>query len=173
MKKDNHDELVLFIVGFIPVVWLGLKIAPYIHEELWNALPSISEAMDSPFSIVWCEDSLRTVGLLAVIYVCGIGIYLSNKRNYRRQEEYGSAKWANNRQVNRKYADRIFLKNKILSQNVRIGLDGKKHRRNLNTIVIGGSGAGKTRFYGKPNLMQCNTSFVVLDPNGKFRLDYF
>lgn len=171
MKKDNHDELVLFILGFIPVIWLGLITAPYVNEGLWNALPHVSEAMNSPFSIVWCEDSLRTVGLFIVIYVCGIGIYLSNKRNYRRQEEYGSARWANNKTVNKKYADKTFLQNKILSQNVRIGLDGKKHRRNLNSIIIGGSGAGKTRFYGKPNLMQCNTSFVVLDPKGELLRD--
>lgn len=171
MKKDNHDELVLFILGFIPVIWLGLITAPYVNEGLWNALPHVSEAMNSPFSIVWCEDSLRTVGLFIVIYVCGIGIYLSNKRNYRRQEEYGSARWANNKTVNKKYADKTFSQNKILSQNVRIGLDGKKHRRNLNSIIIGGSGAGKTRFYGKPNLMQCNTSFVILDPKGELLRD--
>lgn len=171
MRKDNQDELVLFILGFLPVIWLGLITAPYVNEGLWNALPHISEAMSSPFSIVWCDDSLRTVCLFVVIYICGIGIYLSNKRNYRRQEEYGSAKWANNKTVNKKYADKFFLKNKILSQNVRIGLDGKKHRRNLNSIIIGGSGAGKTRFYGKPNLMQCNTSFVVLDPKGELLRD--
>lgn len=171
MRKDNHDELVLFILGFLPVIWLGLINAPYVNEGLWNALPHISEAMSSPFSIVWCEDSLRTVSLFVVIYVCGIGIYLSNKRNYRRQEEYGSAKWANNKSVNKKYADKDFSKNKILSQNVRLGLDGKKHRRNLNSIIIGGSGAGKTRFYGKPNLMQCNTSFVCLDPKGELLRD--
>lgn len=171
MRKDNHDELVLFILGFLPIIWLGLITAPYINEGLWNALPHISIAMSSPFSIVWCDDSFRTVSLFIVIYVCGIGIYFSNKRNYRHQEEYGSAKWANNKTVNKKYADKDLTKNKILSQNVRIGLDGKKHRRNLNSIIIGGSGAGKTRFYGKPNLMQCNTSFVVLDPKGELLRD--
>ena len=57
--------------------------------------------------------------------------------------------------------------NKLLTQHVAIGLDGRKHRRNLNVLVIGGSGAGKTRFYCKPNLMQANTSFVVLDPKGE------
>lgn len=66
----------------------------------------------------------------------------------------------------KKYTEKDYYSNKILSQNVRIGLDGRRHRRNLNTLVIGGSGAGKTRFFGKPNLMQCNTSFVVLDPKG-------
>ena len=171
MRKDNHDGFVLFIIGFIPVVWLSLKIAPYIDGGLLNALPYISEAMNNPFSIVWSKDSLRTMCLFIVVYVCGMGIYLSNKRNYRRQEEYGSARWANNRSVNKKYANKNFSQNKILSQNVRIGLDGKKHKRNLNTIVIGGSGAGKTRFYGKPNLMQCNTSFVCLDPKGELLRD--
>ena len=92
-------------------------------------------------------------------------------KNYRRQEEYGSAKWANTSLANKKYAEKEYFKNKLLSQNVRIGLNGKKHRRNLNTIVIGGSGAGKTRFYGKPNIMQCNTSFVVLDPKGEILRD--
>ena len=94
-------------------------------------------------------------------------VYLSTMKNYRRTVEYGSAKWANALNVNRKYASKNYLENKLLSQNVRIGLNGKIHRRNLNTIVIGGSGAGKTRFYCKPNIMQCNTSFVVLDPKGE------
>lgn len=58
-----------------------------------------------------------------------------------------------------------------MTQNVCIGLNAKKHRRNLNTLVCGGSGAGKTRFYCKPNLMQCNTSFVILDPKGEILRD--
>ena len=108
MRKDNHDGFVLFIIGFIPVVWWSLKIAPYIDGGLLNALPYISEAMNSPFSIVWSKDSLRTMCLFIVVYVCGMGIYLSNKRNYRRQEEYGSARWANNRSVNKNMPIRIF-----------------------------------------------------------------
>lgn len=92
-------------------------------------------------------------------------------KNYRRKEEYGSAKWASTFQVNKKYANKKFLENKLFSRNFRLGLDGKKHRRNLNSLIIGGSGAGKTRFYGKPNIMQCNTSFVVLDPKGEILRD--
>ncbi len=94
----------------------------------------------------------------------GVGIYFSTRRNYRRGEEHGSAKWGDARAVCRKYRDKRPEENKLLTQSVRIRLDGRKHRRNLNTVVIGGSGAGKTRFYAKPNLMQANTSFVVLDP---------
>ena len=91
---------------------------------------------------------------------------------YRKGEEHGSAKWGNASQLSKKYADKNRYENIILTQNTRIGLDGRKHRRNLNVLVCGGSGAGKTRFYAKPNIMQANTSFVVLDPNGKEVLGY-
>lgn len=74
-------------------------------------------------------------------------------------------------QVNRKYADKVPTRNKILTQNVSVGLDGRKHRRNLNTLVCGGSGAGKTRFFAKPNLCQANSSYVVLDPKGELLRD--
>ena len=73
--------------------------------------------------------------------------------------------------LNKKYRDKDPSANKLLTQNVRIGLDGKKHRRNLNILVCGGSGAGKTRFFCKPNAMQCNTSFVILDPKGEIVRD--
>lgn len=172
MKKDNHTEEIIFLgILIIPVIWIALLIAPFIHKGLFNAMDDISNAFDNPFSITWCSDSLRTVAIFLLIYLLGVGIYLSSLRNYRKKEEYGSAKWGNTKQVNKKYADPNYFENKLLSQNVRIGLDGKKHRRNLNTIIIGGSGAGKTRFYGKPNIMQCNTSFVVLDPKGEILRD--
>lgn len=172
MKKDNHTEEIIFLgILIIPVIWIVLLIAPFIHKGLFNAMDDIFNAFDNPFSITWCSDSLRTVAIFLLIYLLGVGIYLSSLRNYRKKEEYGSAKWGNTKQVNKKYADPKYFENKLLSRNVRIGLDGKKHRRNLNTIIIGGSGAGKTRFYGKPNIMQCNTSFVTLDPKGEILRD--
>lgn len=172
MKKDNaYEELIFFLIGFIPIIWFAILFAPYMNQGLFEGVAHLNDALNNPFSFQWCDDTLRTISLFTIIYICCIGIYMSNKKNYRRQEEYGSAKWANKKSVNKKYADKDFTKNKILSENVRIGLDGKKHRRNLNTIVIGGSGAGKTRFYGKPNIMQCNTSYVVLDPKGEILRD--
>ena len=92
---------------------------------------------------------------------------MSEKKNYRNNEEYGSAKWGDVKMIDKKYANKNDLSNKILTQNIAMGLDGKIHRRNLNTLVIGGSGAGKTRFYAKPNIYQCNSSFVILDPKGE------
>lgn len=171
MRNDNKDVLIILGIFTIPVVWLALLIAPYINNGLIEALPYLTKAINDPFHITLCKNTLKTIFIFLLIYGIGIGIYFSTLRNYRRQEEYGSAKWGSASKVNKKYADKTYSQNKILSQNVRIGLDGKKHRRNLNTLVIGGSGAGKTRFYGKPNIMQCNTSFVILDPKGEILRD--
>ena len=126
---------------------------------------------NNPFHIVLCEDSVKTVLILLLCYGMGIGIYFSTQKNYRRREEHGSAKWGNAKTVDKKYRQSPFSDNKLMTQNVCIGLNSKKHRRNLNTLVCGGSGAGKTRFYCKPNLMQCNTSFVILDPKGEILRD--
>lgn len=136
-------------------------------KGLINAIPNLNEALNHPFQIQWTNSTLKTIDIFLIIYALAIGMYLSSAKNYRRTEEYGSAKWANPNTVCKKYANKDYFTNKVFSQNVRMGLDGKKHRRNLNTVVIGGSGAGKTRFYAKPNIMQCNTSFVVLDPKGE------
>lgn len=167
MRKDKQVELVFYFVGAVFIAWLSVLVAPCIHEGLFDAIIYLNEARNSPFSFELCQDTLKCILISESIYSFSYLAYYYNRKNYRRNEEYGSAKWANNKAVNKKYTEKDYYSNKILSQNVRIGLDGRRHRRNLNTLVIGGSGAGKTRFFGKPNLMQCNTSFVVLDPKGE------
>ena len=167
MRKDKQVELVFYFVGAVFIAWLSVLVAPCIHEGLFEAIIYLNEAMNSPFSFELCQDTLKCILISELIYSFSYLAYYYNRKNYRKNEEYGSAKWANNKAVNKKYTEKDYYSNKILSQNVRIGLDGRRHRRNLNTLVIGGSGAGKTRFFGKPNLMQCNTSFVVLDPKGE------
>ena len=167
MRKDRQVELVFYFVGAVFIAWLSVLVAPCIHEGLFEAIIYLNDAMNSPFSFELCQDTLKCILISESTYSFSYLAYYYNRKNYRRNEEYGSAKWANNKAVNKKYAEKDYYSNKILSQNVRIGLDGRRHRRNLNTLVIGGSGAGKTRFFGKPNLMQCNTSFVILDPKGE------
>jgi len=173
MKRDNDRQsaIILSVIGIIPVIWLGLLIAPSVKGGLPEILPNLLLVFNNPFHIEFCEDSLKTVLILLLAYGMGIGIYFSTQRNYRRREEHGSAKWGNAKAVDKKYRQKPHTENKLMTQNVRIGLNGKKHRRNLNTLVCGGSGAGKTRFYCKPNLMQCNTSFVILDPKGEILRD--
>ena len=165
--NKNKEESIFLGLLIIPITWLAILIAPYMDQGLIYALPHFSEALNHPFDLHWSSNTFKAITIFMIAYLLGIGIYLSSPKNYRRQQEYGSARWANPNFVCKKYANKEYFSNKIFSQNVRMGLDGKKHRRNLNTIVIGGSGAGKTRFYAKPNILQCNTSFVVLDPKGE------
>lgn len=167
MTAGKKETLMFVLAGIIPVTWLGLKFAPYYDEGVISVFAGFDEIFAEPFAIDLCRDSLHSVLLFNLIYLMGIGIYISMQKNYRRGEEHGSARWGDASKVNRKYEAKPASDNKLLTQNVRIGLDGTKHRRNLNVLVIGGSGAGKTRFYCKPNLMQANTSFVVLDPKGE------
>ena len=169
--KFSKQNILLYCLGTIPVVWLALRIAPFMEDGLPGLIKNFGAAMSCPFYITLCEDSLKTVLILLLCYGLAIGIYLSTQRNYRRREEHGSAQWGSPVQVNRKYADKVPTRNKILTQNVSVGLDGRKHRRNLNTLVCGGSGAGKTRFFAKPNLCQANSSYVVLDPKGELLRD--
>ena len=172
MKQDDKQSaVILSVIGIIPVVWLALLIAPSVKGGLPEILPKLMTVFNNPFQIELCEDSLKTVLVLLLCYGFGIGIYFSTRRNYRRREEHGSAKWGDAKAVNKKYCQTPKSENKLMTQNVSIGLNAKKHRRNLNTLVCGGSGAGKTRFYCKPNLMQCNTSFVILDPKGEIVRD--
>ena len=172
MKQDDKQAaIILSVIGIIPVVWLALLIAPSVGGGLPEILPKLMTVFNNPFHIEFCEDSLKTVLVLLLAYGMAIGIYFSTRRNYRRREEHGSAKWGDAKAVNKKYYQAPKCENKLMTQNVSIGINAKKHRRNLNTLVCGGSGAGKTRFYCKPNLMQANTSFVILDPKGEIVRD--
>lgn len=173
MRRDklSKQNIVLYCFGVLPVIWIGLLVAPCLEEGLVGLVKNFGSVMSNPFHITLCGGSLKTVLVLLLIYGLAIGIYISNDRNYRRREEHGSARWGVPGQVNKKYADSRKTQNKILTQEVAIGLDGRKHRRNLNVLTCGGSGSGKTRFFAKPNIMNANTSYVVLDPKGEILRD--
>ena len=171
-ESSKKQKIILSLIGIIPVIWLALLIAPYINDGIAGIIKNITKALDNPFNINFCENSLKTVLFLLLAYGLAIGIYFSTRKNYRRNEEYGSAKWGDVKSICKKYKDfNTPTNNKILTQNFAIGLDGRKHRRNLNLLICGGSGAGKTRFFAKPNVMQCNTSMVILDPKGEIVRD--
>ncbi len=165
-RGSPKQTLIICAFGLVPVLWLALLIAPSVAGGLPQIVQGFAAAMNKPLNIIWCEDSVKTVLFFFAAYALSIGIYYATRRNTRPREEHGSAEWGDAAVVNRKYADKQFAENKILTQNVRIGFDAHKHRRNLNVLVCGGSGAGKTRFFCKPNAMNCNTSMVILDPKG-------
>ena len=172
MKQDKYSKtyLLIYALGLIPVIWVAILIAPYMDGGIPSLIANMDHAFANPFGFQWCADTPRTIVILCLIYVVAIGIFLSDDKNYRRREEYGSAKWGFPSRVNAKYATRKnedpFL-NKILTQNVAISFMVRRHRRNLNILVIGGSGAGKTRFFALPNILNGNCSFIILDPKGE------
>lgn len=168
MRQDNDQTIwILCLIGILPVVWFALLVAPHLAGGLMEIIQGLPKAMEKPFQIEICEDSLKTVLIFLIAYGMGIGISVSMKKNYRRGEEHGSAKWGSVKLICKKYAGKDGNSNKILTMHVSMSYDSRKHRRNLLTVVIGGSGAGKTRFFVKVNLLQGNTSFVVLDPKGE------
>lgn len=173
MKNGSirKEAIIITLLGCIPVIWLALLVAPFAEDGLAGALINSDKILKDPFDIRICEGSLKTAALFLAVYIMSICIYHTSRRNYRKGEEHGSAEWGDPSAVDRKYHQRPDTANKLLTQHVRIGIDGRKHRRNLNVLVCGGSGAGKTRFYCKPNIMQANTSFVVLDPKGEIIRD--
>lgn len=171
MNRQENQKTIYILLGILSVfvIWLALMVAGCYEEniKLFELLDRLTAAMNNPTHITLNEYSLKAVLIFLFLYAMGIGVYFSSRENRRPGEEHGSARWGNVKSVVRRYMDKDSYKNIILSQNMRLGLNAKKHRRNLNVLVVGGSGAGKTRFYAKPNLMQCNTSFIVADPKGE------
>lgn len=155
---------------FIPAAWAAVILADTYRPgiNLFGLLEILETELQTPFSFSITEYTPRAIIAAAVLYCGGIAMYYAWRGNYRQGEEHGSARWGNPSVLCRKYADRRHPEqNIILTQNVRICFDGRKHRRNLNILCIGGSGSGKTRFFVKPGIMSCNCSYLICDPKGE------
>lgn len=166
--KLDKAALIILCILVLPVAWFALILAPIMTEDvsLMGVLDGMNAAMAQPFNIQWVEASPKYLFLFVGLYATCVMAWAVTRRRTRPLEEYGSAQWGDVRQITKKYASQESSANLLMTQNFRLGLDSHKHRRNLNVLVVGGSGAGKTRFYAKPNILQGNTSFVVTDPNG-------
>ena len=124
-------------------------------------LTNLTAALQHPLDIQWTDKSMLSILICTGLYIMGLCVYASEQRRTRDGEEHGSAAWGSPRQVNAMFRQK---ENKILTRHVRLGLDTHKHRRSLNVLVIGGSGAAKTRSYVKPNILEANTNYVITDP---------
>ena len=167
LKQSQSNGLAFYLILYIPVVWAALLIAQSLGGGLLEILSSLTAAMQQPFQIRWTSHSLLSILVCTGAYIMGITLYQSNQGRTRDGEEHGSAAWASPRQVNAMFAQK---ENKLLTKNVRLGLDTHKHRRSLNVLVIGGSGAGKSRSYVKPNILEANTNYVITDPKSEVLL---
>ena len=152
------------------VLWLA-AIAAYAYEDgmnLFQWMGRFSQVLERPFAIGWTPYTLKYMLVGLLLYGCGIALYYSSRENRRPGEEYGSAKWGSPKELNRKYMDHQHKDaNIILTQRVRLGMDGYITQRNMNVLVVGGSGSGKTRFFCKPNIYSVNCSYLITDPKGE------
>ena len=152
------------------VLWLA-AIAAYAYEDgmnLFQWMGRFSQVLERPFAIGWTPYTLKYMLGSLLLYGCGIALYYSSRENRRPGEEYGSAKWGSPKELNRKYMDRQHKDaNIILTQRIRLGMDGYITQRNMNVLVVGGSGSGKTRFFCKPNIYSANCSYLITDPKGE------
>lgn len=166
-KLNFQQAALLWAACSIIVVWIGILASDCCGEgvKLTEFLSLFSEQLQHPFRLSLNGYTVRCVFAALCMYALAIGYYYTSKGNKRTGEEYGSAKWGDAAALNRKYRDKN--SNIILSQHISMGLDGRRHKRNLNVIVVGGSGAGKTRGYVLPNIMECNCSYIIADPKGE------
>lgn len=170
MKRHSFREDAPAWMVFLPVVlWLGALAATAYREgmNLLDWMGSFAAALEHPLRLAWRPHTPAFLLGAAALYAGGIFLYYSTRQNRRPGEEQGSARWGSVRALDKKYRDRNPEKNVILSQHLRMSLDGKKHRRNQLQIVVGGSGSGKTRFLVKPNIFLANASYIVTDPKGE------
>ena len=168
MKQKNSGPLPWLLLA-VPVLWAGAALASGYQEGMtvFDLMGRFSVMLERPFAIHWTPYTPKFMLGALVVYAFAIVLYISSKQNRRPGEEHGSARWGNVYQLDRKYRDKDPRNNAILTQNLRMSLNGRKHQRNLLQIVVGGSGAGKTRYVVKPNLYEANASYIATDPKGE------
>ena len=159
----------IWLAGLPVIWWAAILIADAIQpgRNLFELMEVLTEKMNHPFQLHYTEYTIKSVLVCTLLYAAGIGIFYSSQKNYRRGEEHGSARWGDARQICKKYSQKPYSQNILLTQNFRISLDTHEHRRCLNILVVGGSGAGKSRGFALPNIMQCCCSMVITDPKAE------
>lgn len=159
----------IWLAGLPVIWWLAILLADAIQpgRNLFELMEVLTEKLNHPFQFHYTEYTIKSMLVCTLLYAAGIGIFYSSQKNYRRGEEHGSARWGDARQICKKYSQKPYSQNILLTQNFRISLDTHKHRRCLNILVVGGSGAGKSRGFALPNIMQCCCSMVITDPKAE------
>ena len=159
----------IWLAGLPVIWWAAILLADAIQpgRNLFELKEVLTEILNHPFQLHYTEYTIKSVLVCTLLYAAGIGIFYSSQKNYRRGEEHGSARWGDARQICKKYSQKPYSQNILLTQNFRISLDTHKHRRCLNILVVGGSGAGKSRGFALPNIMQCCCSMVITDPKAE------
>ena len=171
MNRKNSIVIPCLIIGELFTIYVS-----YVLNGVWNTngdivliLNKFNAAIKNPFGHYYNANTLRAVIYGSLIYGMAVLMYVTSRRNLMHGKEYGTASFADIRMVNKAIADKDKNKNRILSNNVRMSTDTSVTGLNNNMLVIGGSGAEKTFFIVKPNIMQMmlNNSFIATDPKGE------
>lgn len=172
MKKRLIPYLPYLIIGLyaskLPQAWRLCEGAS-IPEKLMHMGAGLSAAFASPLPSLYPFDLCIGMALTAALR---LAVYAKSKntKKYRKNREYGSARWGTPEDI-KPFADPKFENNVILTATESLTMNSRPKdpaaARNKNVLVVGGSGSGKTRFFIKPNLMQCHSSYVVTDPKGQ------
>ena len=134
--------------------------------NLSGLLNACNEMLAEPLPFEWSNQTPRFLLIFTGLYAVIVLAASSEHRNTRPGEEHGSARWGNAKELNRRYRD-TQGPNLLMTRNIHIGVDGYKHKHNTNVLVVGGSGAGKTRTYAVPNVLEAGCSMVITDPKGE------
>lgn len=174
MKRDSNGSAVLLWAALaVFVVWLALLGGGCCGEGLglFEWLNAFSAALETPFSIHNTPYTKKFVLIALALYGFAVAWYYSEKGNRRPGEEHGSAYWGRPKEVCAHFRTKKNDRYLLISKHIRISMNVRalppQHQVNANILVIGGSGAGKTRFFIKPNLMQADCSYIVCDPKGE------
>ena len=153
----------------LPLVWwaaLAVACRWQPGMKITALLDALNSALAEPFVLAWSKDSPRFLLVFTVIYAVVVIVAVTDQKNTRPGAEHGSAAWGDVFRLNKFYMDR-HGPNLLLTQHFHIGIDGYKHKHNTNILIVGGSGAGKTRTYGVPNVLECACSMVITDPKAE------
>lgn len=153
----------------LPLIWwaavaLAMRWQPGMN--LSGLLNACNEMLAQPLPLAWNSQTPRFLLIFTGLYAVIALVASSEHHNTRPGEEHGSARWGNAKELNRRYRD-TQGPNLLMTRNFRIGVDGYKHKHNTNVLVVGGSGAGKTRTYAVPNVLEAGCSMVITDPKGE------
>lgn len=172
-RKNTKVVVVEVLLGFL----LTMYVAAMLSTEYQIAGCSIGRLLTSfdvkrltynPLRYYYNSTTGKAAQVAAIVYIISILMYLSREKNFMPGREFGSSKWADVRQLDKKLHDERKGYNRILSQNLRLSLDGEKTNLNNHTLVIGGSGAGKSFYFTASNFLSLpEGSFVVTDPKGE------
>ena len=169
-KPSVKSMVVPILIGYVFVLWAAILAAPAFAEEgnLFEIFSRLTPLLNEPFQMHFLENTPKTILYASCLYAFALLMMFTSQRNTRYGEEHGSAAWGDVSELCHEYSDKKHPEsNRLFTQNFALSMDMYETDKNLHSLIIGGPGTGKSRYYVKPNIMQCNSSYIITDPKGE------